>query len=128
MFFSIVTGVALSISILGILFKVQAYPGADLLLIFGMFISLIITIVSLWKNNKVEGGFYSNILIRSAIVTIFILILMRIPYRKLLEWQYPNYPDYVEAVIKANNSSDNDSLWENVRMEREKMQAAENKE
>lgn len=126
--FAIVTGMALSISILGILFKIQDFPGADLLLIFGMLISLIITVVSLWKNNKDKGNFFSNILVRSAVVTIFILILLRIPERKLLEWQYPNYPDYVEAVIKASNSSDNDSLWENVKIEREKMQAAEDKE
>ncbi len=126
--FSIFSGISLSIALIGVLFKIQDYPGADLLLVLGLFASISITIIALWKNNKVKGNFYFNILKRTAIISLIIITLMKIPLKNLLNWQYPNDPEYVEAVIKAYNNSDNDSLWQNVKIERKKMQAKENED
>ena len=118
---TIFSGFSLSISFIGILFKIEIYPGAVVLLIAGLAATTVLTLITLYRNSKTEGNFFFRILARVAIAAIFIISLLKISDRTLLEWQYPNNPDYIDAVLNSLNNPNNDSLREIKHPEYEKM-------
>lgn len=117
----IVTGLALSISAIGILLKFQSWPGASMQLGFGLFGLGIVTVISLIKIKKSTDNYYQNILRRVVFFGTICIILSAIPKRTWLNWNYPNYPEYVNAVLDAQANPENQELWEKVEEEREKM-------
>ncbi|MPQ48895.1 hypothetical protein GCQ56_18000 [Marinifilum sp. N1E240] len=113
-FGTIVTGLVLSVSIIGILFKSQLYPYSSILLaegVIGLFIAAIVAFVQL-KRSK--DKFYFNILKRIVIIGILSIIFYLIPREKILEISYRNHPEYVEAIKKAWTNPDNMALWDKV--------------
>lgn len=118
---SIFTGIAISTSLMGILFKIQDYPGADLLLLASLGFTMALSLITLYKNYKVDGDFYFNVFIRVGITALIIISMFKIPEKALLEWQYPDSPEYIKAVIDVRNNPKNDSLQEIKRLEFEKM-------
>lgn len=109
---SILTGIAISVSLIGILFKLQNYPGADFIMLIGLALTMTLTIFTLYKNYKTEGDFYFKILARVGLASLLLISLFKIPERTLLEWQYPDSPEYIDAVIKSRDDPRNDSLRE----------------
>lgn len=65
---AIVVGMALSVICVGILFKIQGYPMANLLLTDGLISSVIILIIGLIKYHKSKSSYYSFMLNRIAII------------------------------------------------------------
>lgn len=118
---SIFTGIAISTSLMGILFKIQDYPGADLLSLVSLGFTMALSLITLYKNYKVDGDFYFNVFIRVGITALIIISMFKIPEKALLEWQYPDSPEYIKAVIDVRNNPKNDSLQEIKRLEFEKM-------
>lgn len=115
------TGLALSFSAIGILFKFQSWPGASMQLSIGLFGLGIVTIISLIKIKKSTDNYYTNILKRVAFFGAICIFLFAIPTKTWLNWKYPNHPEYVNAVLDAQANPDNQELWDNVEEEREKM-------
>ncbi len=115
-------GFALSVSVVGIMFKFQSWPGASFNLYSGIAMLTVIAIISIIKMKKSRDKYYSNILKRIAFYGAISIFLVSIPLKTWLEWKYPNNPEYVKAVLEANSDPDNRKLWEKVDKEREKMQ------
>jgi len=121
-FGTIATGLVLSVSVIGILFKSQLYPYSSVLLaegVIGLFIAAIVAVVQLRRSS---AKFYSEILKRIAIIGILSLILYLTPREKILEINYRNHPEYVGAMKKAWADPSNQDLWEKVKEESLKIQ------
>lgn len=115
------SGLALSVSVIGILFKFQSWPGASINLITGIIGLIIVTIISLIKMKKNTDNYYSNILKRVAGFGVICVFLLALPTKTWLGWKFPNNPEYIQAVIHAQANPDNQGLWQKVDEEREKM-------
>ena len=90
------SGMGFSAIILGILFKVQHYLGADINLIFGLLVTVIVLVISLFKKASFKSKYYRPILIRVIIGGLGLFIVM-IPSKAITNIQYRNYPQYIEA-------------------------------
>jgi NADH:ubiquinone oxidoreductase subunit 6 (subunit J) len=120
-FGAILTGVVLSLTTIGILFKFQSWPMATFFLTIGLIGILVSFIVGVIKHSKTKSEYYTRILKRITIIGGLGLILLILPKETWLEIKYRNQPDYVDAVKKAMADPDNEELWEKVDEEQEKM-------
>ncbi len=118
---AIMVGFALSITMIGILFKFQSWPGASFNLGFGLFWLLICSIVGLIKYLKTKSDYYTKIFKRIAIYGVIGLVLMILPRKTWLEVRNRNHPEYIEAVKKAWADPENQELWDKVNEERQRM-------
>jgi hypothetical protein len=100
-------GISLSITAIGILFKVMFWPGSYTNLKFGIISLIIITIISLVKNFKSKSDFYNKILKRSILFAGIAIILIFISNQDLAEIKYRNEPEYAKALINVMNNPDN---------------------
>ncbi len=118
---AIATGLALSISIIGMLFKTMFWPGAIINLLLGVFSISVIVIISFVKLKITKDNYYLNILKRTIAFGLISLFLVLLPSKDWLSWNYPNNPDYIKAVLEAEKNPANPILWEKVEEERKKM-------
>jgi len=115
------SGMALCISIIGILFKLFSWPGANVLLYAGLIGLLFVSLIGLSKYLTNKSSFYLKILRRTIIVGVFGLILFLLPNMSIMEFKYRNYPEYINAYKKACENPDNEDLWKIVDTERQKI-------
>jgi len=115
------TGLALGYTIIGILFKFQSWPNASNQLGMGLLGLGIVMLISLIKIKKSTDNYYSNILKRVVIIGALGVFLFAIPTKTLLNWKYPNNPEYVNAILEAQENPGNQDLRKKVKEEREKM-------
>jgi hypothetical protein len=101
---AICTGFVLSVICVGILFKVQHYPGYVTYLIVGLIAVGIILIMSLLRFFKNRSPYYKQIFLRIAIWGILGLSLLVISESAMVRIQFRNHPDYIKAfeAYKAN--------------------------
>lgn len=115
------TGLALSMGSIAVLFKLQSYPGATPQMMIGAFSLGVVLLISGVKWLRTKDSFYSNILKRVVLYFSVLVFLLMIPNQTWLAWQYPNNPEYVNALMKAQADPGNELLWEAVEVERTKM-------
>jgi hypothetical protein len=118
---AILTGISLSVVIIGILFKIQNWTGSSSNLTIGLTGLCIALIVGLIKYLRSRSPYYSRIFVRIAVFGSIGLFLLLLPADKLLEVKYRNHPDYVEAVKHLRADPYNDELRSIMQREREKM-------
>jgi hypothetical protein len=118
---AVATGAVLSVALIGILFKTQRYPGADMQLILGVFGLTIILAFAIFKNLKSASTYYKQIIQRAAVIGGVALFLYSISDSQWLHWRFPNNPEYVEAVLKAQADPQNEELQNEVNIEWEIM-------
>ncbi len=116
------TGLALSVSIIGILFKFQLWPGETVQLGIGLFGLGIIILISLFNLKKDPDKYYLDVLKRAIIIATISIFAISIPTKVLLDWRFPNNPEYVQALLDSKTDPSNPELWENVEKERFKME------
>ncbi|MBA3901031.1 MAG: hypothetical protein H0X62_12625 [Bacteroidetes bacterium] len=117
----IATGIALSMTTIGIMFKLQSWPGASFNLWPGLLGLTIISIIGGIKFMKDRTWFYKRIFVRVAIFGGMGLTFAIISERTLLEIKFKNHPEYVEALKKAMDEPNNNELWEAVEVKRQEM-------
>jgi uncharacterized membrane protein len=122
---AILTGFALAITIVGLLFKFQSWPGASINLLLGFSGLAIALIVGLPKYLKTKSKYYSKIFKRIGVYGGFALMFILLPSTLWLELKYRNHPYYVEAVKKVLADPGNESLqneldraWQRMKEER----------
>ena len=115
------TGLALSITLIGILFKFQSWPGASINMGVGLVGLLIVTVISLLKYFQNKSDYYTRIFKRVTIFGGIGLILMATPQHSWIAFKYRNFPAFVDAHKKASANPGNKKLWEKVEIERRKM-------
>lgn len=103
-------GMGLAVICIGILFKLQHWPGGDTNLIAGLATTLIILIIALIKYLKSKSDYYKPIFTRIAIVGGFGLILTIIPDLTITKIQFRNHPVYINAYEDYLENPQNEIL------------------
>ena len=117
----IFAGLALSLAVIAVLFKVESWPGSIFQMWLGIFALSITTLIAAIKRITVKDNYYSKILKRTLSFGAICIILVAMPAKPWLEWKYPDNPDYVKAVLDARADPENQELWDKVNKEREIM-------
>jgi hypothetical protein len=118
---AILTGFALSIICIGILFRFQDYPNPNFILSIGIIGVLISCIVSIIKFKETKSRFYKMLLFRIAFYGILGLFILIFPKEKMVEIKYRNYPAFIQAYKNSKADPHNKELWKKVAEEREKI-------
>lgn len=120
-----ILGIVLSNILIGILFKLMLWPGANTMLLVGgltIILGLMLLVIVQLVTRKIE--FMYNL--RYFIWMVFFAIIYYIPYRTLIEARYlEKYPDYSNAMSRyyENNSDENRQIFqiENEKYHAQKM-------
>ena len=107
---AILSGIVLSQLIIGILFKIQLFPGSQIILITGLSFTLIILITAyiFYFRNKI--AFYRSVFSRIALYGGIALLLLFIPKTFLVETYFSDHPEYVKLYKKALRNPGNEEL------------------
>jgi hypothetical protein len=100
-------GIALSASLIGVLFKILIWPNATIQLLIGLSGLTVVGALSIWRYTFNKSEFYHRIFIRLALYIPLIVFSIFIPKYAILEYQYREFPEYVEA-FKAQNENPSD--------------------
>src|SRR5688572_31165 len=122
------TGLALSLTTVGIVFKFQAWQGANINLGAGLAGLLIVTIIGLIQYSKNKSNYYTQIFKRVVLFGGIGLILFFIPETSWIEFKYRNHPAYANALKESIAAPENKEVWERVEVERQKMEMAKESE
>ncbi|WP_055437652.1 hypothetical protein [Lacinutrix algicola] len=93
----IITGITLALVVLGILFKFMRWPNGSWMLKQSLLWLIPILIIVIYKFSKTKAEFYKNLLSRILIIGFFGILLLFTKNETLLEMQYQDFPEYVEA-------------------------------
>jgi hypothetical protein len=113
-------GMALSASAIGILFKMQSYPGADADIAAGLFTCFIVAGISIIKFTKIKAPYYGKILKRVLIYGAICLTWFVIPKTTWIEFKYRDRPAYVRALERSWANPNSKALRDSVEMEWDK--------
>tara|TARA_B100000780_G_C21122411_1_gene454784 strand:+ start:1782 stop:2369 length:588 start_codon:yes stop_codon:yes gene_type:complete len=122
---AVLIGLSLSTAVIGILFKIQSWPGSSFNLGLGLFGLLIGSIVGLIKYQKTNSPYYTSIFKRVGFYGSIAFVLMLIPNITWLEFREREHPEYIEAVKRAWDDPENQELWDKVDEERQKINEQE---
>lgn len=101
------TGISLSLTLIGILFKTMFWTGSYIILVFGILSLSIISIILLVKHINQKSNYSTKILIRSMLFGLIALGLLIIDNSKLVEIRHRNEPAYRDALINTIKYPDN---------------------
>lgn len=122
---SIITGIALSIIITGILFKLLMFPGSANMLFTGAILAIVLIVISLVRFIRTRSA--SSKLTLSRLNGFFILavVLLFTSTLSIVKFQYRNHPAYVEAYVNYTNEPENPNYQEALETEYRKMMMGE---
>jgi hypothetical protein len=118
---AIVTGLGLSTIVMGSLFKLLNYTGADAMLFSGLIVTavvLVISLILLLKNNDTTSKF---ILWRVGIIGVVGIFLILTSELSIVKFEYRNYPNYIEAYKNHMADPGNQELYQKVELERNRI-------
>ncbi len=118
-------GFALSTTIIGILFKIQSYPGAKFELMNGLYGILIVAVIVVFKYLKTKSEFYKKALIRIIIIGGFGLLFYNISYKTIINIKFRNHPAYAEALINMKAHQGDTIYMDKFQIERQKLHQGE---
>lgn len=122
---AILTGLAIAITITGIMFRYFSWPGAAMDLYIGIIGLVIAGIVGWTRYAKAGSPFYKKIFSRVILFGALGIITLLLPQNTFLEIKYHKYPDYVRAVENAGKDPSNRALQDTLKQEEQKMHGAE---
>jgi hypothetical protein len=114
-------GIALSIALLGILFKLQQWPGAQINLMVGVFGSFVLLIIVSIKYFETKAVYYKGIMIRTLVIGGLGLAMIFISSLSLIKLRYRKYPEYIKAYELYTKNPQNMELRNNLNLELEKV-------
>jgi len=103
-------GIGLSAVCMGILFKIQHFPGATIMLSSGLVVVAIALLVSLLFFFRNKDAYYSNIVKRIAIIGVLGLTMLFLPPLTIEKIRFHNHPAYIKALEAYTNNPQNDTL------------------
>jgi len=115
--FTAISGMFLAVIPIGILFKIQNYAGKENFLILGMIggIGILIATYILKKKSSDELlKYYKNMLLRSIVLTVAIILFTFIPSRIIIQIQHRDDPELVRLLIQTVENPENDKYWEDL--------------
>lgn len=105
---SITGGIAISLLVIGILFKLMFWPGSSITLLAGILLTFIIGIIIFKFSGKTDESlkiYYKNFITRIVFWLGLALCFYYVPGRQLLEIQYRNDPELLQLKINAYSDS-----------------------
>lgn len=120
---AIFTGLALSITLIGILFKYQLWPGATINLRVGLSGLVLMVLIGAVGYARSKAAYYTNIAWRIAVYGALGLTMLLLPTDELIEIRYRKHPEYADALKKAIAAPGNEDLWQKAEAERQRMNA-----
>ena len=115
------TGFVLNIAAIGVLFKIQSYSGASMILLISLFGLGILMIFSVIKMRENTDNYYANIFKRVASFGAICVFFIAMPSKTWLDLNYPNNPEYVQALLEVEANPNDQELQDKVKEENEKM-------
>lgn len=115
------TSIALSISLIAILFKLMSYPGAMLMLNSAIVALLVVGVLVGKKYTEEKSEHYKLLLLRLLAAAVVVIFLLSLPKGAILNFKYRHHPALKEAILKSWADPNNDSLRNNVEIERDKL-------
>jgi len=100
---SVITGILFSVAPLAVLFKLQYWPGAGLMLLVSFTYCSILLLIMMLKQRmaSMDANRYNNrIIVRAGIFAVLCSVLYLTPWRALLRLQHRDNPQ--EADIRAD--------------------------
>ena len=94
---SIGLGMGLAAICIGMLFKLQHWPGGDSNIAAGLGVTLIILIIASIKFIQSRSDYYKYIYPRILIIGSLGLFFALLPELTIIKIQYRNHPDYIKA-------------------------------
>lgn len=114
---SIVSGFFLSLVPIGIMFKLQYWPGAQLNLLIGTFSALIILAITYFLKSKSSDDlktYYKNLFLRTTVLLTLGIILCLTPTSTLLKIQYHDDSELARLKIQSYTNPDNQEFREQL--------------
>jgi hypothetical protein len=96
---AMITSSAISVTLIGIMFYIQRWPGSTLFIFLGVFSLLIGIVISFFIIRNKFPTLFKNILIRSFIFGTLGLLCFFISTRQLVSIQYRNQPQIRDAYF-----------------------------
>jgi hypothetical protein len=127
LFYAFLTGIAVSTTLVGILFKIQLWPMGILLLTFGLFSVLVLMAVNAIRFKKTSEDFFKGLLIRCTVAFFVGSVVFMIPNDALLEHHFGDNPEYIEAFKNWGANPRDPEAMERLEEERIKMYESENR-
>ncbi len=107
----VLMGFCASLVCLGILFKIQFWPGSATMLMSGIILFVICGIAGLVALGKNARAWLKTSLLRAGLMTAIAALMFVITDIHLVSIQYRNDPELAEAWKAALNNPDNPELW-----------------
>jgi glucan phosphoethanolaminetransferase (alkaline phosphatase superfamily) len=117
---SILSGVSLALTLMGVLFYLQFWPHYHLHLYVGV-VGLCIAIIVAASRYTASNSFYRRLYQRIIPVAFIGLAAVFVPNFLWFEYSYKAHPEYIEAVRALQNDPNNAELQERVEAAREAM-------
>lgn len=114
-------GSAFGVVVIGILFKLFSWPGASLMLLFGIIGVSIVAVITLKGKSKNEEPSKVTMFRRIILFGGLCLFLFALPTKTWLNFKYPDNPEYVQAILDMQNDPTNMALRAKVDEERKKL-------
>ncbi len=118
---SIFSGIALSVSAVALMFKLQHWPGANVLLMVGIFANALSFGFAAFLRKQNDLPMLNKTLVRNGLATAFCLVFFIFGTAILLDFNYRNHPDYIQATKDLQASPTDPVLLENYQREFDKM-------
>ena len=114
---SIVTGLALAIVLMGVLYRIMLWPGDKAILIFGLpFLAIALAAVSFFYSQD-----KSRIWKRAFVIGIAGFGLFAISDDTLIDFRYKNHPDLAKAFKAYRKDRSNEELKRKLEAEQDSM-------
>lgn len=117
----VLVGMGLQILVLGILFKIMNWSGADIMNLSGIFALIFVLVLSVIAFINGPRQFFLKIVKRVIVYGGLAILLAFMPKYLLLDIKYREYPEYRDALKASLNDPDNIELKQKSWDEHEKM-------
>lgn len=117
----VLVGVGLQVLVLGILFKVMFWPGANIMSVMGLVTIVPVFIISVIAFINGPRKFFSKIVKRVIVYSGLAMLLAFMPKYLFLDIKYREYPEFAAALKAYNEDPDNAELNKKKDEELEKM-------
>lgn len=115
------TGFALSLIVIGVLFKLLSWPGSAVVILVGVFFTGVVVLISTIKYLTSKNPFYMPVLIRAGGLLIIGGSLMFVSSGDIMDFKYRNHPTYYQALKAWQADPDNTELREKMEEETSKL-------
>lgn len=118
---AVVTGMSLSLTLIGTLFKLLRWPGGAVSLFAGCVFLLAIAVISLVKYTRHKSVYYVRVLKRVAAFGGLGFVLLLLPSTTLVDFRYRDHPAYRDALKNSMEHPDDPELQDKADEERSKL-------